>query len=337
MTLKIRSACLSLLIFVATLLGGRIPISAEPLRIAYTAISLLYGPLWVTREAGTFNKYNLDVVLLYLAGGTLSTMALIAGDVQIAFTGAGNVVSANLSGSDVVLLGATIDLLPFEIWTVPNIKDPSQLRGTKMGVTRIGSTSHFVARYVLKKWNLRPDGDVAIFQTGGVPELFTALKGGSIQSGVINTGPFTVQAQKEGFSRLADVSTMGLPYVYGSVAARQSFLQNRPDVASRFVKAYVEGIYRFKTDKRLALATIEKYTKVKTTPATEQVYEIFAKYTKQIPEVTLEGMQTVLEEIAASRPLPSGITPQRFVDSRFAKEIIESGFVDSLYRSRQPY
>ena len=333
--MNMRFAFLTLLIFLTTFLGGRAPVSAEPLRIVYTAISLMYGPLWVTQDAGLFKKHNLDVELLYLSGGTLSTAALISGDVQIAFTGAANVVAANLTGSDVVLLGATIDLLPFEVWSVPTIKEPSQIKGTKMGVTRIGSTTHFVARYVLKQFGLRPDTDVTFFQTGGQPELFAALKGGSVQSAILNAGPFTVRAQKEGFVRLADVAAMGRPYVYGSVAARESFIRNQTDVTSRFAKAFVEGIYRFKTDKRLALATIEKYTKTKTTTESEQVYEMYAnRYVKRTPEITSEGMQTVLEEIAESRPLSSGIGPQRFLNSRYFKELSENGFVDALYRSR---
>ena len=84
----------------------------------------------------------------------------------------------------------------------------------------------------------------------------------------------------------------------------------------------VEGIYRFKTDKRLALATIENYTKTKTTTESEQVYEIYAnRYVKRAPEITSEGMQTVLEEITESRSLPSGIGPQRFLNSRYFKEV----------------
>jgi len=246
-----RFTFLNSLILITTLLAGRPPVSAEPLRIVYTAISLMYGPLWVTQDAGIFKKHNLDVELLYLSGGTLSTAALISGDVQIAFTGAANVVSANLTGSDVVLLGATIDLLPFEVWSVPTIKEPSQLKGTKMGVTRIGSATHFVARYALKQFGLRPDTDVTFFQTGGQPELFAALKGGSVQSAILNAGPFTVWAQKEGFVRLADAA-MRRPYVYKSVAARESFVRSRTDVTSRFAKAFVEGIYRFKTTDQLS-------------------------------------------------------------------------------------
>lgn len=120
-----------------------------------------------------------------------------------------------------------------------------------------------------------------------------------------------------------------------TVAAREVFLKSQADVASRFAKAFVEGIYRFKTDKSLALATIEKYTKTKTTPESEQVDEIYAgKYTKRALEISREGIQTILEEIAESRTLPAGIAPQRFIDARILRELSESGFVDGLYRGR---
>jgi NitT/TauT family transport system substrate-binding protein len=327
---------LSSFLFVAALGSGQVPAFSEPLRIAYTATALVYGPLWISQEAGIFKKYGIDAdKLLYIAGGTPSTQALIAGEVDIAFTAAGAVVAANLSGSDVVLLGATIDILPFEIWAAPTIKGPSQLKGTRMGVSRLGATSDFVGRYVLKKWGLKPGADVIIFQTGGIPEVFAALKGGSIQSGVIDTGPFTVQAQIDGFVRLVDVATLGLPYVFGPFAARQSFLKKQPDLVTRFMKAYVEGIYRFKTEKRLALEAIEKYTKVKITPVTEQIYETYAtRYVKRVPEATPEGIQTILDEIAENRPIPAGVKPERFVESRFVKEVVQSGFVDALYKGR---
>jgi predicted solute-binding protein len=128
---------------------------------------------------------------------------------------------------------------------------------------------------------------------------------------------------------------MGRPYLYGTVAARKSFAQSRPDLMIRFARAFVEGIHRFKTDKRTALATIEKYTRTKTTPETEQVYEIYAqRYTKRVPEITREGMQTVLEEIGESRPLPGGLTAQRFLNPRYFKHSADSGLVEELYRSR---
>ena len=100
------------------------------------------------------------------------------------------------------------------------------------------------------------------------------------------------------------------------------------------MKAYVEGIHRFKTDKAAALAVLEKYTKQKTTPATEKIYEVYAtKYFKRAPEATPAAIQTILEEISASRRYPAGVAPQRFAESRFIRELVSSGFVDSLYKT----
>jgi len=319
----------------AALILPALPAGAESLRIAYTSIAVVYGPLWLTKEAGIFKKYNIEPEFIYIAGGPPSLQALIAGDVAISFTAAGATVAANLQGSDAVLLGASIDSLPFELWSAPNIKEPGQLKGTKLGVSRIGATTDFVARYLLKKWNLQPDKEVAIFQTGSGPQIFAALKGGSVQSGVLSTGPETLSAEAAGYFRLADVSASGLVYPFGPFAARQAFLKSQPELATRFMKAYVEGIHRFKTDKTAALAVLDKYTKQKSTPATEKIYEVYAtKYFKRAPEATAAAIQTILEEIAASRPLPAGVAPQRFADSRFIRDLVNSGFVDSLYKNR---
>jgi len=332
------SALRSVVTFVigaAALLYTPVSSYAEPLRVAYTSIAMVYGPLWVTREAGLFKKYNIDVELLYIAGGPPSLQALIAGDVAISFTAAGAVVAANLAGSDVVLLGTSIDSLPFELWSVPSIKEPAQLKGTKLGVSRIGATTDFVARYLLKKWGLQPDKDVAIFQAGSGPQIFAALKGGAVQSGVSSIGFETLQAEADGYVRLADVSTSGLAYPFGPFAARQNFLKSHPDLVSRFMKAYVEGIHRYKTDKAFALATLEKYTRQKSSPAAERIYQIFAtKYFKRVPEATGPGIQTVLEELSATRTIPPGVTPQRFVESKFINELVATGFVDNLYKAR---
>lgn len=84
-----------------------------------------------------------------------------------------------------------------------------------------------------------------------------------------------------------------------------------------------------------ALAVLEKYPKQKTNAAIEKVYEVYAtKYFKRAPEATPAAIQTILEEISASRPLPPGIKPERFTESRFIRELVSSGFIDRLYKGR---
>jgi hypothetical protein len=55
---------------------------------------------------------------------------------------------------------------------------------------------------------------------------------------------------------------------------------------------------------------------------------------ERTPEITRDGMQTILEEIAESRPLPAGIAPQRFFDARVFRELSESDCLDRFYRGR---
>jgi ABC-type nitrate/sulfonate/bicarbonate transport system substrate-binding protein len=47
------------------------PVSAAPLRIAYSAISGAMSPLWVAQEGGEFKREGLDTELLYIGGGSL--------------------------------------------------------------------------------------------------------------------------------------------------------------------------------------------------------------------------------------------------------------------------
>jgi hypothetical protein len=210
---------------------------AEPLRIAYTSIAVVYGPLWITQEAGIFKKHGIDPEFIYIAGGPPSLQALIAGDVAISFTAAGATVAANLSGSDVVLLGASIDSLPFELWSIPRIKQPAQLRGTKLGVSRIGATTDFVARYMLKKWGMQTDKDVGIFQAGSGPQVFAALKGGSVQSGVLSTGPM----QKDTFG--SPMSHLNWFIRLGLLRRASHLLKNNPNwsraLSRRMSRAFI--------------------------------------------------------------------------------------------------
>jgi len=73
--IKVSLACIFSIMHLWAALAG-----AEPLRIAYTSIAVVYGPLWLTKEAGLFKKYTIDPEFVYIAGGPPSLQALIAGD-----------------------------------------------------------------------------------------------------------------------------------------------------------------------------------------------------------------------------------------------------------------
>ena len=319
-------------LLLAGCLIGALPAGAEELKVGYSAITANQAPLWVTKEAGLFEKNGLEVTLIFIEGGSKATQALLAGDVPIVQVGGSSVVQSRLAGADAVMIAGAFNTLNFKVVTAPEITDPKQLKGKKLGTSRFGSSNDFAARFMLEHFGLVPDKDVPILQIGAEPARFAALKAGSIQATLVEV-PTTLTAKKLGFNIIADLGELGLEYQHTGIATTQGFIQKRPETVRRFIKAYVEGIHYYKTRKAESMAVIAKYLKTSDTEAVEEAYnEIGLKRTPRKPYPTLKGIQLILNEIGEKNPKAKALTPEAVADIRFIKELDDSGAIDRLYR-----
>ena len=100
-------------------------------------------PIWLARDAGLFSKHGLDVEIIFMRGGTLVTMGILSGELQLSGAGAESVVAARVEGGDVVLLACPLDADLVYLIGRPEIKNPEQLKGKATAVTRLNSSIHF--------------------------------------------------------------------------------------------------------------------------------------------------------------------------------------------------
>src|ERR1051326_1886747 len=217
--------------------------NAEPIRVAYSSISGAMGPLWAASDFGLFKRQGLDVQLLYIGGGSVVTQAVLGGDVQFVRLGASAVMQASMRGADLKMIANTINRLVFTLMAKPEIKSPSDLKGRKIGVTRLGGSTDFALDLALKKFNLKRGADVAVLQTGGMPQLLGAITAGSVDAGVISP-PTNLAAAKLGLKELIDFADLPLLSPTSPVAATQAFLEKNRGVALRFLRGYIDGIRR---------------------------------------------------------------------------------------------
>lgn len=302
--------------------------SAAPVRVAYSAISGAMGPLWVAHDLGIFNRHGLDVQLLYIGGGSVVTQALLGGDVQFVRLGANAVIQASLRGAELKMIANTINRLVFTLMSKPEIKSPADLKGKKIGVTRLGGSTDFALDLALKKWGLRRGSDVVVLQTGGMPQLLGAIKGGNIDAGVISP-PTNLQAQKLGLKELVDFGDLDILYPNSPLAATQSYLAKNRDLVLRFLRGYSEGIHRVKTDRENTLRIFSKYTAVKDADILAELYRIYAvKYLERLPLVNSDAVDAVLQtEVKTGTAKPA-----EFIDNSFVSELDREGFFRQLYR-----
>ncbi|HET9881515.1 MAG TPA: ABC transporter substrate-binding protein, partial [Candidatus Binatia bacterium] len=224
---------------------------AAPLRVAYSAISGAMSSLWVAQEAGYFKREGLDVELLYIGGGSLLIQSMISGDVPFAYGPSVPVINASLRGADLVLVGNTGNSLVFSIMSRPEIKQPANLKGKKVGVTRLGGSTDWALDAALKQWGLERR-EITVIQTGGMPEGLAGLMAGVLDA-VVLSPPSNFRAAKAGMHELVDVGQLKIVFPNTPVSTTQSFIKGNRDTALRFMRGFSQGLNRLRNDKEFSM------------------------------------------------------------------------------------
>jgi NitT/TauT family transport system substrate-binding protein len=304
---------------------------AAPLRVAYSAISGAMSPLWITQEAGYFRREGLDVEMLYIGGGSLLIQSMLGGDVQFAYGPSVPVVNSALRGADLVFIANTGDTLIFSVMTKPDIKEPEDLRGKKIGVTRVGGSADLALEFALKKWGLQKGRDVIVLQTGGLPESLAALRAGAVDGAVLSP-PNNLLAKKAGLREMVDIGQLGIVFPNTALSTTRSYLRSNHDAAIRLLRALGEGQHRLRNDKEFSMRVLSKYTKTTDPEVLAELYRIYGvRYSGgQIPYVRLEGVEEILKGMASKQARQAEAAD--FVDNSLLQEIEQSGFFRKLYQ-----
>lgn len=309
------------------------PLAAQTikLKVAYPTTVGSMAVVWVAKEAKLFEKHGLDVELIYVAGSSRVVQAMLAKDIPISEIAIPAVIQANLAGADLVMLAGPNHKPGQKIMVKPEIKRREDLKGKKIAISRFGTSDDFLLRYVLGQWNLQPDRDVALIQMGGSPETLAGLAAGAVDGGLL-ASPLHLQAAKFGFSLLADLSAIGVDYQGAGVVTTRSYMREAPDTVRRYLRAYVEGLHRFKSDKAFAAKVIGKYSRMTDPDALEETYQHYAvKVMPRVPYPTIKGIQMVLDEIGTRTPKAKSLAPESFIDVSYLKELEQGGFIKKLY------
>jgi ABC-type nitrate/sulfonate/bicarbonate transport system substrate-binding protein len=308
--------------------------AAQPLpkiRMAYTSINIQMTPIYLMKELDLPRKQGLDTEILMIPVSSRAIQSALAGEIQFLTSGGVANINANMAGADFVGVTSTISTFVFTIVGQPAITEPTQLRGKKIAISRLGGASDFSVRYALNHWGLTPDKDVAIIQVGGEVESLLALQNKAVEAAALSE-PFTTTAQREGFSVVADLSRLNVPYTLHGIGTRKSIVREKRDVAVKFLKSYLEGIYVFKTNKEVALNTLKKYARLGDLSLMQSIYADYSqRLIPAVPYPTAQGIQTIIDHLAKTRPQAKGLVANDFIDPSLLKEIEESGFVKRLY------
>jgi NitT/TauT family transport system substrate-binding protein len=293
-------------------------------RINWTAVTGAQSGMFMAKQEGLFKKNGLDVQLIHIPSSSRAIQTILAGEIAISFMDGSNTAQANLKGANLALIAGATNRMVFSLMAKPEIKSVSDLRGKKIGITRVGSSTHTSALYALGQAGLRPS-DYQILPLVEVPNILTALIAGQIDAGIVSP-PTNSRARKAGFKELVNLAKEGPEYVSVGVGTSRAYLRANEDIVRRVVRSYAEGVYTFKTNKAAALKMIQNQLKVKETEIQEDTYNQFRRYLEYPPYVSRKAMEAVLKELGDKESAAKTAKPEDFIDMRFVNELEKEGF-----------
>jgi ABC-type nitrate/sulfonate/bicarbonate transport system substrate-binding protein len=126
--------------------------NAPKVRMAYTSINIQMTPIYLMKDLDLARKQGLDAAVLMIPVSSRAIHAALASGIRFMSSGGVVSINANMSGGDFFGITSTISTFVFKIIGQSGIKEPSQLKGKRVAISRLGGASDFYLRYALDRW-----------------------------------------------------------------------------------------------------------------------------------------------------------------------------------------
>jgi NitT/TauT family transport system substrate-binding protein len=286
------------------------------------------GPMMVTWKAQLFRKHGLDIDRPRIMGGAKGVVrGLMSGEIQFGNMAAPAPLRANLRGeADIVFLTGGINQQ--FIMARPGINRREDLAGKKIGFVGDGGLNDALVKLIIEKLATAGIKGLREEPIPGGCDVEVLLNGQC--DAVVITPPESIDAQRKGCKYLVDFAEYGLNYALGGIAARREYVEQNQEIARKFIKAYVEGMHRYRTDREFTVNVQAEYSGIADRSVAEETYDLTQPGMPSAPYPVDSALQTLLDFMAGELPEANNTDAGRFVDDRFVRELDISGFIASL-------
>jgi len=312
--------------------------SAKPhqLRLAVSTATPHNTPLWVAKDKKIFDKYGLDVQLIFVMGGALVTQMLAAGEIQIAANATAALLGLVAGGEKIAMFIGISNTSPFTLISQPSIKAAADLKGKRLGTARFGGSSHVSALIALDHLRLDLKRDnIVLLQTGLDPERMAALEQKGLDAGMLQRLATKTMLAK-GYTQLLNLNQAKIPYQNTVLASRRDYMASNAKSFESFTRAVLEG-YAFvfnKENKQAVKEVIAKNLRLPNADAAEDFYLEAQEELDRKPYPTLEGTRTVIKFVAEQNPKVASVKAEDIIDLSWLKRLDDEGFFKKVYGTK---
>lgn len=263
---NLRSLSLSSLALLAAMAAGSEAMAQTRVTVAVAPAPEMVA-VFVAKEHGIFKAHGLDADVQVLQGGGAAPAALVANSIQIAALGTPNLLQANDSGLDFVIVsGGAIASKTDENYGIvgrvdSGIEKPEDFVGKKVALAGLEGFFHVLTREWLSVNHV--DTKKVTFIEGNFPTLGDLLKAHTVDA-IVTTQPFLGRALQNGaggkvFAIAHDLPDALPPFLY---AATRKWAAANKEAANAFQASIAEAIAFADQNPDAARADYGKYVKL---------------------------------------------------------------------------
>jgi NitT/TauT family transport system substrate-binding protein len=198
-------------------------------------------PLSLALKKDFFKPEGLNVLPVLFRSGPTAMQALVSDSIQFS-TGFGTGTRAAMAGAPVKGIVGFNNKPAFILYgrRESGIRSIADIKGKKIAVTGVGSTTDYAARAILTNHHVDPDKEVSILAVGS-ESVFAALQKGAVDAAILWAPGFAI-AEKLGMVRLQSLADiMELP---GSgVVVSDQLIKENPLLIKKFLRGTIKGFH----------------------------------------------------------------------------------------------
>ena len=290
-------------------------------------------PMFIAREGGYYQKYGLDVDLVFGAGN-IGVAMIVSGDAVMTNSSMEQALQASSRDGSLVSMGSVLNKGPFSLMAAKGIASVKDLKGKRLAVSQVGDAPYNYSVALLRKFGLTAR-DVQWVAVGpDATARATALVAGRADAALL-TAPQYFRVEEQGFKNLANMSDFDDVYASNVYLFRKATVATNPKLPELIIKAHAEAIKRFYDDKAFAVRAYIAYDKQQ--PAdVERIYDTNFKQNllERVPYVLTSAVNAIKEQADSQAATQiRNLDIRTVVDNSVVDRLVKEGFFEKLFGS----
>ncbi|MEK6613578.1 MAG: ABC transporter substrate-binding protein [Candidatus Binatota bacterium] len=289
--------------------------ASEKVRIGIPVVAMSQLPILIAQQNKLFQAEGFDAEVIQIRTA-LALPALMSGELDFT-TSAETTIRAAISGMPLKAIGFIGVRSSLVLVSNPRINSVTALKGGKIAVSSLRTTTDFVARDILRHYGLNPDKDIVTFPLGSEANKIAAVKSGAVDAAIV-TLPSDSIAEEQGLKKLVFAGDF-IEGLQSGLATSVKKINENPARVQRMARVFVRSLEFTRSRRGDAVDFIIKQWQLSRRVA-ENSYDLMVKTFSPDGEAPERLVRILVDEVKRTQKIEREIALSDVVDFSFVRE-----------------